>query len=84
LEFLVLGPLEVKNDRGRLLELGGSRQRGPLALLLLHANEVVSVDRLVDDLWGAEPPTMAANTLQQTVSRLRGVVGPERIEMPRA
>jgi DNA-binding SARP family transcriptional activator len=80
LEFLVLGPLEVVDDTGSRLELGGSRQRGLLALLLLHANEVVSVDRLVDELWGAEPPATQANTLQQTVSRLRRALGPDRIE----
>jgi DNA-binding SARP family transcriptional activator len=70
MEFRVLGPLEVV-DRGRPLALGGPRQRALLALLLTRANEVVSTDRLIDDLWGARAPSTAANALQYHVSRLR-------------
>src|SRR5882757_9467089 len=79
MEFRVLGQLEVA-DQGRRLELGGLRVRALLALLLLHANEIVPVDRLVEELWGARPPGSVANTVQQTVSRLRGILGPGRIE----
>jgi DNA-binding SARP family transcriptional activator len=70
LEFRILGPLEVV-ERGRVLTLGGPKQRALLALLLTNANEVVSSDRLIDELWGVEPPINAANTLQFHISRLR-------------
>ena len=70
IEFRILGPLEVVDD-GRPLALGGGRQRALLALLLTRANEVVSTDRLVDELWGADPPKDSANALQYHVSQLR-------------
>ena len=70
LEFAVLGTLEVRRD-GRVLSLVGLRQRALLAILLLHAGEVVSSDRLIDDLFGEEASSGAANALQQAVSRLR-------------
>jgi predicted ATPase/DNA-binding SARP family transcriptional activator len=74
MEFKLLGPLEV-SDHGRRVELGGSRQRQLLAILLLHADEVVSVDRLIDALWGAQPPPTAAKSLQAHLSRLRKTLG---------
>ncbi len=70
MEFRILGPLEVSKD-GRRVEIGGQKQRILLAALLLHANEVVSPDRLIDELWGETPPPTAAKTLQAHVSRLR-------------
>ena len=70
MEFRILGPLEVVED-GRRLDLGGPKQRALLAALLLRANEVVSQDALIDDLWGESPPATAAKTLQAYVSRLR-------------
>ena len=70
MKFRILGPLEVL-DEGRSIEIGGRKQRALLAVLLLHANEVVSVDTLVDELWGERPPPTAAKTLQAHVSRLR-------------
>jgi DNA-binding SARP family transcriptional activator/ABC-type branched-subunit amino acid transport system substrate-binding protein len=70
MEFRILGPLEV-SDEGRRVELGGRKQRSLLAVLLLHANEVVSQDRLIDELWGERPPAAAAKTLHGYVSRLR-------------
>jgi DNA-binding SARP family transcriptional activator/ABC-type branched-subunit amino acid transport system substrate-binding protein/streptogramin lyase len=70
LQFGILGPLEV-SDEGRRVEIGGHKQRALLASLLLHANEVVSLDRLIDELWGETPPPTAAKTLQAQVSRLR-------------
>jgi len=74
MEFGILGPLEV-SDGDRLLRLSGARQKALLALLLLHANEVVSSDRLIDELWGEEPPEKAANALQARVSQLRKALG---------
>jgi DNA-binding SARP family transcriptional activator len=74
-EFRVLGPLEVVRD-GRALELTRPKQRSLLALLLLHPGEIVSTDRLVDGLWGAEPPKAAVGSLQNLVSELRKALGP--------
>ena len=70
MEFRILGPLEIL-DEGRAITLGGRRQRALLALLLLHANETLSTDRLIDKLWGERPPAGAAKTVQVQVSRLR-------------
>ena len=70
MEFLILGPLEVLDD-GAAVPLGGAKQRAALAILLLHRNEVVSRDRLIDDLWGETPPPSAGHTLETYVSRLR-------------
>ncbi len=75
MEFRILGPLEVV-ERGRALTLGGPRQRGLLALLLTRANEVVSTDRLIDELWGAEASSAAGNTLQYHISHLRKTLAP--------
>jgi DNA-binding SARP family transcriptional activator/tetratricopeptide (TPR) repeat protein len=75
MEFLLLGPLEVR-DGDRALPIVGARQRGLLAVLLLHANEVVSTDRLIEDVWRGEPPDTADNALQRQVSRLRHVLQP--------
>jgi DNA-binding SARP family transcriptional activator/ABC-type branched-subunit amino acid transport system substrate-binding protein len=71
MQFRILGPLDVA-ENGHRIDLGGPRQRALLALLLLNANEVVSRDRLIDELWGEEPPASAVKTLQVHVSRLRG------------
>ena len=79
MEFRILGPLEVE-DEGRLLKLGGAQQRAVLALLLLHANDVVSRERLIDELWGGEPPDTARTALQVHVSHLRKLLGSDRIE----
>ena len=70
MEFRILGPLEAL-DEGGAVRLGGSRQRALLAVLLLHANETLSSDRLIDELWGERPPATAAKTLQVYISRLR-------------
>jgi DNA-binding SARP family transcriptional activator len=78
-EYAVLGPLEVRID-GRALPLGGLKQRALLALLLLNRNEVVSRDRLVDSLWGDRAPESAQRSLDTYVSRLRTLLGAERIE----
>src|SRR5215212_8391346 len=78
MEFRLLGPLEVV-ERDRVLMVGGGKQRALLAILLLHANEVVSTDRLLDDLWGSSPPATAAKSIQLYVSRLRKVLGDGRL-----
>jgi DNA-binding SARP family transcriptional activator len=74
LEFRILGPLEVAAD-GEPLQLSGQKQRALLALLLLDVNRVVSTDRIVDALWGEEPPRTAATSLQNFVSQLRKLLG---------
>ena len=76
MDFLILGPLEVR-EQDRVVSLGGTRQRALLAILLTRANQVVSKSRLIDELWGEEPPETAANVLQVYVSRLRKVLPPE-------
>jgi DNA-binding SARP family transcriptional activator len=76
MEFRILGPLEVCAEGGRKLDLTG-KQRALLAILLLHANEAVSTDRLIDELWGTEPPETAGKALQVYVSRLRKLLAPE-------
>jgi DNA-binding SARP family transcriptional activator len=78
MNFRLLGPLEVA-ERDRPLSLGGVKQRSVLALLLLHANEVVSTDHLIDELWGDAPPARASKTIQVYVSRLRKELGEGRL-----
>src|SRR4029453_4676112 len=78
MEFRILGPLEVV-DGDRSVPLGGGRQRALLALLLTRPNEVVSTDRLADELWGAHTPKRALNTIQYYVSQLRKALGADRI-----
>ena len=73
LEFRLLGPLAALIE-GRPISLGGDRQRTLLVLLLLRANEAVSRDRLIDDLWGSEPPATSGNALAAIVARLRRVL----------
>lgn len=77
-QFGILGPLEVLRD-GELVAIGGQKQRVLLAALLVRANEVVSTDRLVDDLWGAAPPRTAGTSLQNFVSILRKVLGADAV-----
>jgi DNA-binding SARP family transcriptional activator len=78
-EFRVLGPLEVLEE-GRSIPLPGRKARAVLVLLLLDANRVVPLDRLVDGLWDEAPPETATKTLQVYVSQLRKALGPERIQ----
>jgi YVTN family beta-propeller protein len=75
--FGILGPLEVRRS-GRAVPLGGPRQRAVLALLLLEANRVVSMDRLAEDVWGGDPPEGWATTLQTYVFHLRQALEPDR------
>jgi len=78
LEFRILGPLEVL-DGEEVLHVGGQKQRALLAILLLDPNRVVSTDRIVDALWGEQPPRTAATSLQNFVSQLRKLLGPETL-----
>jgi len=70
MEFRLLGPLEVL-DAGQQVAVGGHKRRALLALLLLHRNEVVPAERLIDELWDGRPPTTAAKGLQVQISQLR-------------
>jgi DNA-binding SARP family transcriptional activator/class 3 adenylate cyclase/tetratricopeptide (TPR) repeat protein len=76
LELGLLGPLEVRIDHGAPVALGGVRQRALLAVLALHANQIVSTDHMIDELWGEHPPSTAVHTVQVFVSRLRRALGP--------
>src|SRR5205823_4209865 len=77
MEFRILGPLEVW-EGDRALSLGGAKQRAVLAILLIQPNRVVSADRLIELLWGDDPPETANNSLQVYVSHLRKLLEPER------
>ncbi len=79
MNFGILGPLEVRGDRGEL-PIGGGKQRALLALLLIHPNESLSTDRLIGELWAGEPPATAAKILQNYVSQLRRVLGDDRLQ----
>jgi predicted ATPase/DNA-binding SARP family transcriptional activator len=78
MDFRILGALEVSSN-GEALDLGGPKQRELLAVLLLHANEVVSHDRLIDALWEDDPPAGARKALQMHVSGLRKLLGRDRV-----
>ena len=78
MEFRILGPLEV-SEQNCQVELGGRKQRALLGVLLLHANEPISCERLVDELWGAQPPARAHKLVQGYVSGLRKLLGPTRL-----
>jgi DNA-binding SARP family transcriptional activator len=79
MDYGILGPLEART-RDRPVSLRGARQRELLAVLLLHANEIVSSDRLIDDLWEDDPPPTAAKMIQNGVSQLRKLLEPEGVE----
>jgi DNA-binding SARP family transcriptional activator len=76
LEFRILGPLEVSAG-GVPLPVSGRNQRSVLTLLLLRANEPVSSERLITEIWGEHPPRAATASLQNTVSQLRKTLGPD-------
>ena len=78
MEFRILGPVEVRDD-GRVIRLGGGKQRAVLALLLLNANRVVASERMIELLWGERPPATAATALHGHISSLRKVLGPDVI-----
>jgi len=74
MEYRILGPLEVTLD-GPPFTVKGRKPRALLALLLLHRNERVPAEQLIEDLWGEKAPATAANTLQVYVSQIRKLVG---------
>jgi DNA-binding SARP family transcriptional activator len=74
LEVRLLGPLEVERD-GQMLKLGGAKVRTLLADLALHLGETVSMDKLIDDLWGEQPPDSAQHAVEEYVSQLRKKLG---------
>jgi predicted ATPase/class 3 adenylate cyclase len=76
MDFLILGPLEAL-DGARPVALGGRKPRAVLAVLLLHSNETLTSERLIDELWGEQPPATALKTLQVHVSRLRKALAPD-------
>jgi DNA-binding SARP family transcriptional activator len=79
MEYRVLGPLEVV-DNGRRLNLGGAKQQAVLASLLVHADQTVALERLVDELWDEAPPETAQKTIRVYVSRLRKLLRDGAIE----
>lgn len=78
MDFRILGPLEV-NDDGQALTLGAAKQQVVLAALLLHPNEVVSMSRLVDEVWGDAPPATSAKVIQGYIAGLRKALGADTI-----
>jgi DNA-binding SARP family transcriptional activator/streptogramin lyase len=78
MDFRILGPLEVL-DQGRPVSLRRGKDQALLAYLLLHANEFVASDRLVDELWDERPPATAGKILQNAVSQLRKALGDDRL-----
>ncbi len=78
MDYRILGPLEAF-DGERTISLGGARQRAVLALLVLHGNETLTSDVIVDELWGEEAPPTAVKVLQNCVSALRKELPPETI-----
>src|SRR5947199_10787024 len=78
MRFAVLGRVQVLQG-DREVPIGGPKLRALLAILLLHSNEVVSRDRLIDGLWGERPPATAEHTLDNYVSRLRKALGADRL-----
>jgi DNA-binding SARP family transcriptional activator len=78
MDLRLLGPLEVFDD-GRLVPLGSPRQRALLAVLGVHANEVVPASALIDEVWEDDPPQSAANLVQGYVSSLRKALGKDTI-----
>ncbi|MEJ7790859.1 MAG: BTAD domain-containing putative transcriptional regulator [Gaiellaceae bacterium] len=78
MEFSILGPLEAVAEGGAV-SLGAAKPRALLAILLLHVNEPVSSDRLIEDLWANQPPATAAKVLQAYISQLRRALGRDTI-----
>jgi len=84
MEFRILGSIEVVENGGGPIALGGPKQRAVLAHLLLRANHLVPTDVLIDEVWGEEPPETVRNALQSYASHLRKALGAERLEGSRA
>ena len=78
MKFRILGPLEVV-DGDTAITVDAPKLRTLLAVLLLHANEIVSSERLIDEIWGEDPPATAPKVVQTYVSQLRKAVGHDLI-----
>ncbi|MER6926144.1 BTAD domain-containing putative transcriptional regulator, partial [Streptomyces spiralis] len=76
MRFGILGPLDIRTDDGTPVDPGGPRPRALLTLLLLDVGRTVPTERLIDGLYGAEPPAGALGALQSQISRLRRRLGP--------
>ena len=74
----IRGPLEVEDESGQAVELGSPKQQALLALLAIHPNSVLSTDRIIDELWGDQPPSDGARNVRVYISRLREVLEPDR------
>jgi DNA-binding SARP family transcriptional activator len=83
IDVRILGPIEVRCS-DVVLPLGGAKQRAVLAMLVLHLNRIVSVEHLVDGLWGDDPPLRALNVIQAYISRLRKVLSGSDGQVPGA
>lgn len=81
--FHILGPFRVTAADGAEIALGGDKPAALLAMLVLHANELVAADRLIEDLWDGQPPATAPKTLQVHISRLRRALPENTIETTR-
>ncbi|GAA4229804.1 DNA-binding SARP family transcriptional activator [Streptosporangium album] len=75
MQFDILGPTRITLDGGRVVTVGGPGMRALLVLLLLAAGKIVTTERLIGGLYGADPPENAANALQSQISRLRRTLG---------
>lgn len=80
MEFRILGPMEVR-DGDRRLDVPAGRARALLAMLVLHAGDAVSSERLVDELWGEQPPPTASTVVQLHVLKLRKLLEPDRQDL---
>lgn len=74
MQFSVLGPLRIEND-GAEVAVSAPRQRSLLAFFLVHPNEVLSADRILDQVWGEQAPSSGVKTLQYHISKLRDSLG---------
>src|SRR5262245_42633295 len=79
MQFRILGPLEIVGDDGPIT-LHRGKEQALLAFMLLHPNELLPSDRLIDELWDGRPPATAAKILQNAVSQLRKALGDGRLE----
>src|SRR3954451_1707351 len=82
MDFRLLGPLEVSNGRD-VVPIGQGRQRSVLTLLLLHHDETLGADRIIDALWGDHPPPTAGKVLQNQIGQLRRALGDHGASMLR-
>lgn len=73
MEFRILGPVDVLQD-GEPLAVGHPKQRSVLAVLLVEPNRLIPTSRLIDRVWGEDPPTSARNVLYGHIGRLRSIL----------